>query len=67
MRALWEKNAGERQQTKQLMESERADLRAALSPENQAKFDANAANAKAKFANRGHKKGAPGTGSTAGF
>lgn len=58
MKALWEKNSGQRQQNEQLRQAERADLRAALSPENQAKFDANAANAKANFGKRGHKKGA---------
>lgn len=36
------KSDATRQQAMQLMQSERADIRAALSPENQAKFDANA-------------------------
>jgi Spy/CpxP family protein refolding chaperone len=67
MKALWEKNAGARQQTKQLMDAERADLRAALTPENQAKFDANVQSAKARSGKRMQKKGGAGAASTAGF
>jgi len=57
IKALREKNAGSRDQAKQVMQAERADLRAALSAENQSKFDANIQNAKAKFAKRAHKRG----------
>jgi Spy/CpxP family protein refolding chaperone len=61
--ALRQKNAPQREQAKQLMEAERADLRAALAPENQAKFDANIESAKSRFAQRGHRKGAGNPGS----
>ncbi|HEY4215551.1 MAG TPA: Spy/CpxP family protein refolding chaperone [Gemmatimonadaceae bacterium] len=67
MNALREKNAGTRQQSKQLMQAERADFRSALSPENQTKFDANVQTAKAHVGKRGHKKGVAGAASTAGF
>ena len=43
LKALWEKSAGQREQTKQLMLAERNDLRAALTPANQTTFDANVA------------------------
>jgi hypothetical protein len=56
-KALWEKNSGARDQAKQVMDAQRADLRAALSPANQSKFDANAQTAKANFAKHAHKKG----------
>jgi protein CpxP len=43
LRELWQKSAGQREQTKQLMLAERADLRGALTPANQTTFDANVA------------------------
>jgi cytochrome c556 len=43
LRELWQKSAGQREQTKQLMLAERNDLRAALTPANQTTFDANVA------------------------
>jgi protein CpxP len=43
LKELWQKSAGQREQTKQLMLAERADLRAALTPANQTTFDANVA------------------------
>ena len=55
LRALWEKSQGEREQMKQLMLSERNDVRGALSPENQAKFDANVAAFDKHAANRAAK------------
>jgi Spy/CpxP family protein refolding chaperone len=61
--AMRQKNAPQRQQAKQLMGAERADIRAALAPENQSKFDANVQSAKARLAKRGHKKGAANPGS----
>jgi Spy/CpxP family protein refolding chaperone len=54
-RALMQQNSGERDQMRTLMQSERTDLRAALSAENQAKFDANAATLKKRLAERGGK------------
>ena len=41
LKAMWQKSAAQREQTKKLLEAERTDLRAALAPENQVKFDAN--------------------------
>ena len=55
VRALMRQNTGERTQMQTLMQSERADLRAALTPENQAKFDANVATMKKRFAQHGGK------------
>ncbi len=55
-RAQWEQNKPLRDQMQKLMQSERADLRAALSAENQAKFDANVKEAEARFAQRGQGK-----------
>jgi len=43
LKALWQKSASARAQNKQVMEAERNDMRAALTPTNQAKFDANVA------------------------
>jgi Spy/CpxP family protein refolding chaperone len=59
VRAMREKNAPQRQQAKQLLDAQRAEFRSALSPENQAKFDANLQQAKARMAKHGgFKKGA---------
>lgn len=55
LRELWQKSAGEREQTKQLMLAERADLRAALTPANQTTFDANVAALDKRVAARGAK------------
>lgn len=67
LKDLWAKNAAAREQTKALLQSERTDLRAALTPENQAKFDANlqrveqrAAARVAKAKNNLKKDGRPG-------
>ena len=61
LRALWDKSQGQRDQMKQLMLSQRNDVRAALSAENQAKFDANAAAFDKHAANRAAKgRGRPG-------
>jgi len=60
LKALWEKSAGQREQTKQLMLAERNDLRAALTPANQATFDANVAAMQKRVAAReqnGAKRG----------
>lgn len=59
-RAQWEQNKPLRDQMQKLMQSERADLRAALSPENQAKFDTNVQQAEARFAQRGQGKAGKG-------
>jgi Spy/CpxP family protein refolding chaperone len=47
----------QREQAKQLMVAERNDLRAALSPANQSKFDANTAEFEQRVAARAQKKG----------
>ena len=60
LKSMRQKSAAEREQIKTLFESERNDLRAALTPENQAKFDANVKQLEqraAKRATRGWKKG----------
>ena len=60
LRAMWQKSAAEREQIKTLLASEKNDLRAALTPENQAKFDANVKQLEqrvAKRATRGWAKG----------
>ena len=41
LKTMWQNSAAQREQTKKLLEAERNDLRAALAPENQVKFDAN--------------------------
>jgi hypothetical protein len=41
LRALWEKNKGNRDQMQALQLRQQAEIRAALSPENQKLFDAN--------------------------
>jgi Spy/CpxP family protein refolding chaperone len=41
-RGAWSKTAGDRQKLQALMERERAEIRSALTPENQRVFDANA-------------------------
>jgi Spy/CpxP family protein refolding chaperone len=55
MRQRWEANAPKREATKKIMQSERADLRAALSPADQAKFDANAQKMEQRVAKRAEK------------
>jgi periplasmic protein CpxP/Spy len=54
-RALWEKTAPQREQVKALAEAERKDLRAALTSENQVKFDANLKRFEQRVANRGQR------------
>jgi protein CpxP len=41
LRTMWQNSAPQREQTKKLLDAERNDLRGALTPENQVKFDAN--------------------------
>lgn len=55
MRQRWEANAPKREAMKKIMSAERADLRAGLSPANQAKFDANAKQMEERFAKRAEK------------
>ena len=64
LEALWQKGAAQREQAKQVMLAERNDVRAALTPANQAKFDANVAAFEKKAAEHGkngkrHIKRAP--------
>jgi len=53
LKAFRQKSAAQREQNKQVMQAQRNDLRAALTPANQAKFDANVAAFEKKFAERG--------------
>jgi hypothetical protein len=60
LEAMRQKSGAEREQIKNLLESEKNDLRAALTPANQAKFDANVKQFEqraAKWATRDWKKG----------
>ena len=43
LKDLWQRSADQREQAKQLLVAERNDLRAALTPANRVKFDANVA------------------------
>ena len=43
VKEIWQKSVAQRDQTKQLLIAQRNELRAALTPANQAKFDANVA------------------------
>lgn len=63
MRQRREANAPQREAMKKIMDAERADLRGALSPANQAKFDANAKQMQDHFAKRAEKgkAGRPGS------
>ncbi len=56
MRARWEANAPQREQMRKLLEAQRADLRAALTPADQAKFDANAQRIQERVAKRAAKR-----------
>jgi Spy/CpxP family protein refolding chaperone len=64
VRSLMAQNSGERDQMRSLMTAEQNDIRNALTPDNQAKFDANVANMKNRMAKRFGKgrNGAPGAG-----
>jgi protein CpxP len=55
MRQRWEANAPKREAMKKIMLAERADLRNALSPADQAKFDANASKMEQRVAKRAEK------------
>ena len=52
LKALRDKNGAEREAMQKLMVAQQADLRAALTPENQAKFDANVTRMKTRLAQR---------------
>lgn len=56
-RHMWKQTAAQRQQTRKLMEQERTDLRAALAPANQTRFDANVAKLRQRMADRARKFG----------
>jgi protein CpxP len=56
VKALIAKNAPQREAAKQLALAERADLRSALTAENQAKFDANLAKLEQRIAQHGKKR-----------
>jgi hypothetical protein len=57
LRELWSKSAAQREQTKQLLVAERNELRGALTPANQATFDANVAQMEKRMADRGKELG----------
>ena len=58
LKALWQKGAAARDQNKQMMQAERNEMRAALTPANQTKFDANVAAAEKHLAShKGGKRG----------
>ena len=59
VKALREKAAPEREAVKNLLEAQRNDVRAALTPANQTLFDANVAKVKERIAQRGEKAGKP--------
>ena len=54
LRELRQKSAAQREQTKQLLLAQRNELRAALTPANQAKFDANVGALEKRAAERGN-------------
>lgn len=56
LKAMWQKSAAQREQTKKLLEAERNDLRAALTPENQVKFDANVKQFEQRVAQRAQRE-----------
>lgn len=55
LKQMWSKSAAQRGQVKTLLESERNDLRAALTPADQAKFDANVKRLEQRVAARATK------------
>jgi Spy/CpxP family protein refolding chaperone len=58
LKALWQKSAAQREQNKQILQAERNDMRAALTPANQTKFDANVALLDKRLAaHKGGKRG----------
>ena len=56
LKAMWEQSAAQREQAKKLLVAERNDLRAALTPENQVKFDANVKQLEQRVAQRGQRE-----------
>ena len=57
LKNLWQQTAAQRAQTAKLLEAERADLRNALTPANQLKFDANVTKLEQRMAKRAQKVG----------
>ena len=57
VRAEWQKTASQREEAQKLAEQVRAEYRNALTPENQAKFDANATQLKTRLATRADRLG----------
>jgi len=66
MKAAWDRTAGDRQKLQALMQRERAEIRTALTPENQKVFDANAKTVEQRRAER-QKKGRGERGGRAGL
>ena len=57
LKNLWQQSAAQRAQTAKVLEAERADLRNALSPANQVKFDANVTQLEQRMSKRAQKAG----------
>jgi cytochrome c556 len=60
LKTMWQNSAAQREQTKKLLQAERTDLRGALAPENQVKFDANIKQLDQHLAQRAGKAGKKG-------
>jgi len=57
LKNLWQQSSAERAQTAKVLEAERADVRNALTPANQVKFDANVTKVEQRMAKRAQKVG----------
>jgi len=57
LKNLWQQSAAQRAQTAKLLEAERSDLRNALAPANQIKFDANVTKFEQRMAKRAQRVG----------
>jgi Spy/CpxP family protein refolding chaperone len=55
LKAMWNKSAAQREHTKKLRDAERNDIRAALAPENQDKYDAPVKQLERRVAQRAEK------------
>lgn len=55
LKNLWNASAGQRDQTRKLMEAERNDFRNALAPQNRTRFDANVSQLEKRAAKRGNQ------------
>ena len=60
LKTMWQNSAAQREQTRKLLQAEHTDLRGALAPENQVKFDANVKQLDQHLAQRAGKAGKKG-------